>query len=212
MQKWVQVWTHFFNSPEEISPIVKAKKRYQPKKLTPEQIQSIEDQAYEQAEVIVSANYFVVDVKMELENGRWYLRVYLDHPNPAVRVSLDDCKDISEALNPMIDENIRELHEFPYSLEVSSPGLFRKLEKPREFQFYRGRRIEITPKGEKPYIAYLDSYNRESDALVLRLAKDEESETQELPWNPKTTQVTLSPDLTEKIETKTVPRRITRYD
>lgn len=191
---------------------MKEKKRYNVPKLTPEQIFSIEEQAYELAEVIVSANYFVVDVKMELENGRWYLRIYLDHPNPTIRVTLDDCKDISEALDPMLDENIKELDNFSYTLEVSSPGLFRQLTKPREFQFYQGRRIELKPKGESSFIAYLDTFDRETKELVYRLEQVETAETHRVLWDAKKLAVNLSPDLSQKIETQTVPRRITRYD
>lgn len=191
---------------------MKEKKRPKAKPLSPAQIQSIQDQVYEQAEVIVSANYFVVDVVMEEENGRWYLRIYLDHPNPAVRITLDDCKDISEALEPMIDENVAELQDFSYCLEVSSPGLFRKLTKSRELQFYQGRRVEIAPKKEKPFIAYLQSYDSESREVLYRLSSNEEGEIHRLVWDPKKVQVSLSPDLTQKIDTQPIPRRITRYD
>lgn len=191
---------------------MKEKKRSRTSKLTPEQIEAIEAQVAELAEVIVSANYFVVDVRLEEENGRWYLRIDLDHPNPAVRVTLEDCKDISEALDPMIEENVEALKDFSYALEISSPGMFRKLEKPREFDFYAGRRIEITPKGKKPFIAFLDCFDREADQVVYRLDKAPESEKHTLAWDPKKVRITLSPDLTEPVETKTVPRRITRYD
>ncbi len=191
---------------------MKEKKRYKTKPLSPQQIQAIQDQVYELAEVIVSANYFVVDVVMELENGRWYLRIYLDHPNLAVRVTLEDCKDISDALGPMIDESVKVLEEFPYSLEVSSPGLFRSLTKPREFQFYKGRRIELKPKSGSPFIAYLAHYDRDTQVLTYRLSSDEASETHEVQWDPKALQISLSPDLTENIEIQTVPRRITQYD
>ncbi len=191
---------------------MKEKKRYQPKPLSPQQIQSIQEKVYEVAEIIVSANYFVVDVAMELENGRWYLRIYLDHPNPTVRVTLEDCKDISEALGPMIDESVPELENFSYSLEVSSPGLFRSLSKPREFQFYKGRRIEIKPKGQEPFIAYLHRYDPETQMVIYRLSESEDEQTHELAWTPKTVQIALAPDLTANVETQTVPRRITRYD
>lgn len=188
------------------------KGRSQSKKLTPSQIEAVENKVFELAEVIVSANYFVVDVIMELERERWYLRIYLDHPNPAIRITLDDCKDISEALEPMIDENVPQLLDFPYSLEVSSPGLFRKLGKPREFDFYAHRRVEITQKGLKPFIAYLDSFDREHQEVLYRLTADEATELHRLSWTPKEVKVCLSPDLTEKIDIKEVPRRITRYD
>lgn len=191
---------------------MKEKKRYKTPKLPPETIRAIEDKVYELAEIIVSANYFVVEVTLEEENGRWYLRIYLDHPNPTIRITLDDCKDISEALSPMIDENVPELADFSYNLEVSSPGLFRALAKPRELQFYQGRRIEIVVKGQQPFIAYLKGFDIPSSELVYAPTADPEAEVIRLAWNPKTVKVSLSPDLTEKIETQTVPRRITRYD
>lgn len=191
---------------------MKAKKRYNTKSLTPKQIQSIEDQVCELAETIVSANYFVLDVRMEQEQGRWYLRVYLDHPNPTIRITLDDCRDISEALGPLIEENVKELQELSYSLEISSPGLFRKLTKARELQFYRGRRVEIKPKRGEPFIAYIDGYDPASQEIAYRLSTKEEGETHRLHWNPKQMEISLSPDLTQKLETQTVPRRITGYD
>lgn len=191
---------------------MKEKKRYQAKKLSPETVRDIENQVAELAEIIVSANYFVLDIAMTLENGRWYLRVYLDHPNPQVRVSLEDCADISEALGLMIDDSVKELKDFPYSLEVSSPGLFRKLESPREFRFYQGRRIEIKPKASQPFIAYLDSFDGDANELVYRLADEETAEKHRLAWEPKAMEVSLAPDLTQNIELKTVPRRIRRDD
>jgi len=185
-------------------------KKTKVKTLPPAVIESICDQVYEVAEIIVSANYFVVDITLEVENDRWYLRIYLDHPNTQVKISLEDCKDISEALGPMIDEAVAELKDFPYILEVSSPGLFRKLTRPREFQFYKGRRIELKPKKQPAFIAYLNGYDPSSEELIYRITSDESAEIQTLPV--KDLAVSLHPDLTEKIELKAVPRRITRYD
>jgi ribosome maturation factor RimP len=61
-------------------------------------------------------------------------------------ISLDDCERISRALDPLIDE-WPGLEDLSFSLEVSSPGLFRPLSAQREFDFYRGRpvRIEARP-------------------------------------------------------------------
>lgn len=191
---------------------MKEKKRYNTKKLSPQVCQAIEEQVAELAEIIVSANYFVVDVVMEEEQGRWYLRIFLDHPNPAVRVSLADCADISEALDPLIESQVEALIDFPYSLEVSSPGLFRKLTKPREFTFYRGRRIELAEKGELPFIAYLQGYDAATEEILYSLNAQDSNNPERKAWDSKKLGVSLSPDLTEQIETKVVPRRIERYD
>lgn len=185
-----------------------AKKKKALPALSPAQAASVIEQTFEVAEIIVSANYFVVDVDFVLEDDEWILRIYLDHPNEAVRVTVEDCKDISQALNPMIDEAIKELNEFPYVLEVSSPGLFRSLEKPREFNFYAGRRIEIQHKKEAPTFAELLGFDSEANAV--RIKRDDVEE--KLSWPAKDVKFSLSPDLTQEIEIKTVPRRIERYD
>ena len=177
-------------------------------KISPQAIESICNQTYELAEVIVSANYFVVDVDFIIEEGEWILRIFLDHPNEAVRVTIEDCQDISQALSPMLDENIAELEPVPYALEVSSPGIFRELTKPREFNFYANRRVEITVDNEQPYFAQVLGFDTENSQIKLLV--DETPQT--LPWPLGQTNICLSPDLTQEIEIKTVPRRINRYD
>jgi ribosome maturation factor RimP len=193
------------------SPPKKSNAKKQPS-LSAAQIESIIDQTFEVAEIIVSANYFVVDVTMAEEEGEWILRIYLDHPNEAVRVTVEDCKDISQALNPMIDEAIQELNDFPFVLEVSSPGLFRTLEKPREFNFYAGRRVEIQAQKESPYFATVLGFDASAQAIRLQRHDDQTTKEETLAWPQKDLTVSLSPDLTQDIELKTVPRRIERYD
>lgn len=177
--------------------------------LKPEIIEAICTQTYELAEVIVSANYFVVDVLFEKEDGVWVLKLFLDHPNEQVRVTIEDCQDISQALSPMLDDNIQELEGFPYALEVSSPGMFRELSKPREFNFYANRRVEITVKDQPPFFAVLKGYNSANSCAEILV--NDALEQLQLPL-AEGTKITLSPDLTQEIETLTVPRRINRYD
>ena len=178
--------------------------------LSPETIQQIQDEVFEQAEVLVSANYFVLDVELVKEGAEWILRVTLDHPNEAVRVTVEDCKDISQALDTMLELNVLALTDFPYVLEVSSPGLFRTLNKPREFNFYAHRRIELQTEGQPPVFATLKGWNNDENCIALQLHNDET--VTNYPWPQANTVITLSPDLTQEIELKTVPRRIERYD
>jgi ribosome maturation factor RimP len=56
------------------------------------------------------------------------------------RVSLEECATLSRLIDEPL-ESIPELLALPYSLEVSSPGLFRALTTPREATFYAGQRV-----------------------------------------------------------------------
>ena len=86
-----------------------------------------------------SANVEVVDVEWKIGKQR-FLRVYIDKPEG---VSHADCKAVSEQLSVLLD--VEDLVPGPhYVLEVSSPGLDRKLTKPGEFERFTGRLARIS--------------------------------------------------------------------
>jgi ribosome maturation factor RimP len=79
-------------------------------------------------------------VDVELKGGRSnpLLRVYIDKPEG---VSHADCQLVSEQLSAMLD--VEDPFPASYTLEVSSPGLDRKLSKPSDFQHFAGRRARL---------------------------------------------------------------------
>lgn len=88
----------------------------------------------------------VFDVEWKVGKQR-LLRVYLDRlPGPAnpdgLGVSHKDCERVSEQLSVILD--VEDLVPGPsYILEVSSPGLDRKLIKPGDYQRFVGRLARI---------------------------------------------------------------------
>jgi ribosome maturation factor RimP len=81
----------------------------------------------------------VVDVEWKIGRQR-FLRVYIDKPEG---VSHKDCEGVSHQLSAILD--VEDLVPGPqYILEVSSPGLDRKLTKPAEFQRFAGRLARIS--------------------------------------------------------------------
>jgi len=81
----------------------------------------------------------VVDVEWKVGKSR-FLRVYIDKPEG---ISHKDCETVSNQLSVILD--VEDLVPGPpYILEVSSPGLDRKLTKPAEFQRFAGRLARIT--------------------------------------------------------------------
>jgi ribosome maturation factor RimP len=80
----------------------------------------------------------VVDVEWKVGKQR-FLRVYIDKPE---RISHKDCENVSNQLSVLLD--VEDLVPGPhYVLEVSSPGLDRKLTKPAEFERFAGRLARI---------------------------------------------------------------------
>jgi len=63
--------------------------------------------------------------------------LYIDHKNG---IGLDDCVNVSRASEMIIDEFI---DPESYELEVSSPGLDRKLNKKEDFDRFIGKTIKI---------------------------------------------------------------------
>lgn len=79
------------------------------------------------------------DVEFEKEGGQYMLTVTVDHPDG---VNIDQCEQISRALDPMLDE--KEFDSMPsYTLCVSSAGLSRRLKKPEHFAAFLGHPVEI---------------------------------------------------------------------
>ncbi|HEY9685807.1 MAG TPA: hypothetical protein V6C52_02400 [Coleofasciculaceae cyanobacterium] len=114
-----------------------------PVKLTPDQIREIDAAVFHLVEEHLDARFYLLDVNFEKEAGYWYLRIYVEGRD--FSISLNDCEAVSRALDPLLDE-FPPLQDHSYSLEVSSPGLFRPLRKEREFVFYAGRPVRVESK------------------------------------------------------------------
>ncbi len=90
--------------------------------------------------VAASAGLEVVDVEWKVGRQR-FLRVTVDKPGG---VSHGDCERLSQELGVILDVEELVPGAAGYVLEVSSPGLDRKLHQPAEFQRFAGRRARIS--------------------------------------------------------------------
>jgi ribosome maturation factor RimP len=82
----------------------------------------------------------VVDVEWKVGKQR-LLRVYIDKPEG---ISHRDCEAVSNQLSVILDVEDLVPGAAGYTLEVSSPGLDRKLTKPAEFERFAGRLARIS--------------------------------------------------------------------
>lgn len=96
------------------------------------------------------------DVQFGKEGADWYLRVFIDKEGG---VSIDDCVDMTHALNPLLDQKDPVPQE--YTLEVASPGLNRKLTRPEHLEAYTGEPVRAR------LIRPLEDGRRELEGLLL---------------------------------------------
>ena len=80
----------------------------------------------------------IYDVEFVKEGSDYYLRAYIDKEGG---ITIDDCVDVSRKLSDELDKG--DFIAEAYILEVSSPGLGRKLKKDKEFMRSIGKDIDI---------------------------------------------------------------------
>ncbi len=97
--------------------------------------------------VAASEGLTLVDVELKGGRSNQLLRIYVDKPQG---ISHADCVLVSEQMSALLD--VEDSLPGPYTLEVSSPGLDRKLVKPSDYTLFTGRRARLVlrePVGEQ---------------------------------------------------------------
>lgn len=87
---------------------------------------------------VEKTGYECYDVDYEKIGKDWILTVYIDNKSG---IGLDDCEKVSRALSSFLDET--NPIDNSYTLEVSSPGLERKLTRHKHFIDNIGKKADI---------------------------------------------------------------------
>ncbi len=80
----------------------------------------------------------IYDIVTLKENDKNIYRVYVTAKGG---ISLDKCAEISRMISPILD--IEEPMQGNYNLEVSSPGIERKLKKPQHYKASIGEKVKL---------------------------------------------------------------------
>ena len=83
--------------------------------------------------------YELADLEVRLGSKGGLVRVTIDKPDG---IDLEDCEKVSHAVSALLD--VEDPMAGEYNLEVSSPGLDRKLTKVEHFQRFEGETVKIT--------------------------------------------------------------------
>ena len=95
--------------------------------------------------VAASSGLEVLDVEFLGGGQARMLRVFLDKPaagnDPLAGVTHEDCANFSREFGTILD--VENVMAGSYTLEVSSPGLDRKLVRPADFTRFTGSRVKL---------------------------------------------------------------------
>ena len=113
----------------------------------------------------------LVDVELKTHGDRPSVRVIIDSDDG---VDSGVCSRVSQSISPVLDvEDPGFTGE--YDLEVSSPGLDRRLRRPEEYEWFRGQEVEVTCyspfREKKTWVGVLRDYS--GDELSLETDDDE---------------------------------------
>lgn len=100
------------------------------------------------------------DVRFEKEGTEWYLRFFVDKDG----LTIEDCESFSRAMDPVLDE--ADPIEKSYVMEVSSPGIERKLNNEQQIRRYLGCLATVK------FIRAPEGYNKREFLLQLNDVKD----------------------------------------
>ncbi len=87
---------------------------------------------------IEQLGYELSDLELKLGGRDGIVRVFIDKPDG---VDLTDCETVSRQVSAILD--VEDPLPGHYTLEVSSPGLDRKLTKPEHFQRFTGETVRV---------------------------------------------------------------------
>ena len=108
-------------------------------------------------------NLELADLEYVRDGGYNYLRVYVEKMDRTT--TLDDCIDFSREIDGIADELIEE----KFFLEVSTPGVERRLKKPKDFVRFLGEKVNVQAKsnveGAKRFVGKLEKF--EDDTIFL---------------------------------------------
>ena len=82
--------------------------------------------------------YELVDLEARLGGRNGLLRLFIDSEDG---ITLDDCERVSHQISALLD--VEDPIPGHYVLEVSSPGVNRRLSKPGDFRRFVGERVKV---------------------------------------------------------------------
>ncbi len=116
--------------------------------------------------IINNLGYEVYDVIYEKEGKDNYLRIFIDNKK---QITLEDCEKVNDSITDILDEV--NLIKSQYFLEVSSPGLERRIRTDEHLNMFINEKIEVhlfkALEKQKIITGILKSYDKEKIVMQV---------------------------------------------
>lgn len=118
------------------------------------------------AEIAAKLGFFVYDVEYVKESGTHFLRIFVDKIGG---ISIDECEEFSRAFSDVFDKD--DPISDNYFLEVSSPGIERKVRRREHFELNKGEIVDVglymARNGSKTLTGELLGLDEEDNVIIL---------------------------------------------
>lgn len=116
---------------------------------------------------IRSLGYELVDLELNTGGRNGVLRLFIDSESG---ITLDDCAKVSHQVSALLD--VEDPIPGNYSLEVSSPGVNRRLRRYEDFERFVGERVKIelgrpTAEGRRRFAGVLEKVEPETVTMQI---------------------------------------------
>lgn len=94
--------------------------------------------------ILADMSYELVDLEYAFTPAHTHgsvLRLFIDRLGHDRKVTIKDCEQASRSLDLLLDE--QAIIDHGYTLEVSSPGMERRIRKPEDFLRFKGREVNV---------------------------------------------------------------------
>ncbi len=116
---------------------------------------------YESLEPIITGLGFgIVELVGRQRKSTFHVHLVIHHPDG---VGIENCAQVHRTVLPRIEVMYESLD---VHLEVSSPGIYRKIKDAREFEIFKGKSIKVLRSGSSEWIkARIDDADEKSVSL-----------------------------------------------
>lgn len=116
---------------------------------------------------------------------RWTIQLYVDAPGgvgPGHGVTVDECAEVSRYIEALLDADERVPEN--YVIEVSSPGVERKIRTTRQVEMMVGNRVQLNLRekldGRNTIVGELVDFAQDDEELTIDV--EDSDEQIEVPW------------------------------
>ena len=130
------------------------------------------------SEPLKNKGFDLIDVKVGTLNSKKTIQFYIDSPSG---VKIDDCVNANQIINEIflkIDQQFKG-----YVLEVSSPGIFRKLKTPDQFKSSTGKRIKVHLQNKFEGLSTVIGNLKKCDEETICILSDTDGSNMVIPYS-----------------------------